>query len=201
MLVRMWSKGNCSWPKATSIWLPGIGFGWMGRLVRKQWDQSTVLVMAWILMADFELKVKEATPSPNSRVCSGKQVWLLRRGLAPLLSGSPVQCRKLQIWKNNRLHLSLKAPHWVANTEVWISRTEGRAQILPFNLLKIAWTGTKDLLMLHRSVWELWYLEAPLVLGQRLYSLLSISGKHMKLVCVYLHKHSLLVFIMNKHSL
>lgn len=30
---------------------------------------------------------------------------------------------------------------------------------------------------------------------------LTLPEKHMQLVCIYLHKHGLLVFILNKHSL
>ena len=56
--------------------------------------------------------------------------------------------------------------------------------------------------MLHGSAWKLWWLVAAPVLGLHLIGLILIHpGEHMQLVCVYLHKHSILVFIMNKHSL
>jgi hypothetical protein len=50
--------------------------------------------------------------------------------------------------------------------------------------------------------WDLRWLVAMPVLGLSLIGLILISlGKHLHLVCVYLHKHGILVFIMNKHSL
>jgi hypothetical protein len=56
--------------------------------------------------------------------------------------------------------------------------------------------------MLHGPAWELWWLVAAPVLGLNLIGLfLTRFRAHMQLVCVYLHKHSILVFIMNKHSL
>ena len=64
--------------------------------------------------------------------------------------------------------------------------------------------------MLHGPAWELWWLVAGgwwLVAGScawlRSLPRLSLTHPrgHAQLVCVYLHKHDLLVLIMNKHGL
>jgi hypothetical protein len=56
--------------------------------------------------------------------------------------------------------------------------------------------------MLHDPAWELWWLVALPGLGLSLDSFLPIpEAMHSLLACVYLHKHGLLVFIINKHSL
>ena len=56
--------------------------------------------------------------------------------------------------------------------------------------------------MLHGPAWELWWLAAAPVLGLSLLGLiLTHRRKDVQLICVYLHTHSILVFIMNKHSL
>jgi hypothetical protein len=56
--------------------------------------------------------------------------------------------------------------------------------------------------MLRDPAWELWWQAAASVLGLNLIGLfLTRVGEHVQLVCVYLHKHGILMFIMNKHSL
>ena len=56
--------------------------------------------------------------------------------------------------------------------------------------------------MLHGPAWELWWLAAMPVLGLCLLdSFLTRPGEPVQLVCIYLHKHDLLAFIMNKHGL
>ena len=54
--------------------------------------------------------------------------------------------------------------------------------------------------MLHSTAWELWWLAAMPGLGNLRFSqaIIICQGAYMQLVCVYLHKHGILVFIMNK---
>ena len=56
--------------------------------------------------------------------------------------------------------------------------------------------------MLHGPAWKLWWLEAVPVLGLNLIGyFLTHLREYMQLVCIYLHKHVLSVFIMRKHGL
>ena len=56
----------------------------------------------------------------------------------------------------------------MANTslEFPLKAWEGKAQFLPFDLLRIDWTGAKNFIMLHSPVWELWWQMVLPVLGQ-----------------------------------
>jgi hypothetical protein len=55
--------------------------------------------------------------------------------------------------------------------------------------------------MLHGPLWELWWLVTTPGLGLNVCTPSDLSREHVQLVCVYLHKHGILVFIMNKHDL